>query len=49
MVGVLDDLRKQPIKFTCLNDNTDPNEEDVNKMVHAVLIGKSSFSSKSHQ
>ena len=38
MVSVLDDLRKQPKKFTCLNDNTDPTREEENKMVHAVLI-----------
>ena len=38
VVSVLDDLRKNPKKFYCLNDNTDVIEESSNKMVHAVLI-----------
>lgn len=38
VVAMLDDLRKEPKKFLCLNDNTDPNEEYTNKMVHAVLV-----------
>ena len=37
-MSVLDDLRKQPKKFSCLNDNTNPNEDHANKMVHAVMI-----------
>ena len=38
VVSVLDDLRREPKKFLCLNDNTDPGEETSNKMVHAVLV-----------
>jgi UDP-N-acetylglucosamine-lysosomal-enzyme len=38
VVSVLDNLRKEPRKFLCLNDDTDPNEETGNKMVHAVLV-----------
>ena len=38
VVSVLDDLRREPKKFLCLNDNTDPDEETSNKMVHAVLV-----------
>ena len=37
VVSVLDDLRKHPRKFACLNDNTDPNEAQSNKMIQAVL------------
>ena len=38
VVSVLDDLRKHPKKFFCLNDNTDPQEEHANNMVRAVLV-----------
>ncbi len=37
VVSALDDLRKHPKKFVCINDNTDPRDETANKMVNAVL------------
>ncbi|XP_034233894.1 N-acetylglucosamine-1-phosphotransferase subunits alpha/beta [Thrips palmi] len=37
LVGHLDDIRRNPKKFVCLNDNLDPKQEDENAMVRAVL------------
>lgn len=37
LVGHLDDIRRNPKKFVCLNDNLDPKREDENAMVRAVL------------
>ena len=36
--SVLDDLRRNPKRFLCLNDNTEANEEEGNKMIHSVVI-----------
>lgn len=37
LVGHLDDIRRNPKKFVCLNDNLDPKQENENTMVRAVL------------
>lgn len=37
LVGHLDDIRRNPKKFVCLNDNLDPKQETENAMVRAVL------------
>ncbi|KAK3907559.1 N-acetylglucosamine-1-phosphotransferase subunits alpha/beta [Frankliniella fusca] len=37
LVGHLDDIRRNPKKFVCLNDNLDPKQETENTMVRAVL------------
>ena len=38
VVRALDDLRKNPRKFVCINDNTDPNRADDNKYIQALLV-----------
>ncbi|XP_047097199.1 N-acetylglucosamine-1-phosphotransferase subunits alpha/beta-like isoform X1 [Schistocerca piceifrons] len=37
VVSVLDEIRKEPKKFICLNDNLDPAVEKVNDVIRAVL------------
>lgn len=37
LVGDLDEIRRNPKKFVCLNDNLDPKQESENSMVRAVL------------
>ncbi|XP_049840079.1 N-acetylglucosamine-1-phosphotransferase subunits alpha/beta isoform X3 [Schistocerca gregaria] len=37
VVSVLDEIRKEPKKFICLNDNLDPTVEKVNDVIRAVL------------
>ena len=38
VVHELDDLRKNPVKFVCINDDTDPTRPADNKNVHAFLV-----------
>ena len=38
VVQSLDDLRRNPKKFFCLNDNTDASRTDDNRLIHAILV-----------
>ena len=38
VVRELDDLRRNPVKFICINDDTDPNRVSDNKFVQSILV-----------
>lgn len=38
VINALDDIRKSPKKFICLNDDTDPTRAEDNAKVHAFMV-----------